>query len=515
MTNTITVGPILGFRGAQNGRWQTSALVVTSEKDFTPEISFKNSAALASSAKPAKLLKTVGESRVWRLEWEIEQGNQQQSVEYSADGTNYFVYTVPELGKPLRIAYGSCFGFSKLSEMKKVKNKNQMWDKLLGEHRQKPYHLMIHGGDQVYADLMFETVAPLKEWQELKIKDRIKAPFTAELERLVPEFYFKLYSDRWSAPGPADALHQIPSLMMWDDHVIFDGWGSYPADQQKSEVFQGIYRHARDFFRLFQMQAANDADLPPGVLDAKTGFTYAYRIGDLGIVGLDMRSERSKDQVMSLKAWDQVRDWMATLDAKKLPDWAVETPACRHLIVVSSIPVVYVNANIVESALGVLPGQNELEDDFKDQWMSHSHHEERLRLIHRLFTFSKQTGCRVTIVSGDVHVGALGYLQSKLDFPLKDLENGINQLISSGMVHPPPAGIIVYMLEKVLGKCTDEIEQGIQAQMVNFPGSSRRFLGARNWLSLTCDDKSRIWAEWFAENEPKPYTKVILPLDTQ
>lgn len=312
---------------------------------------------------------------------------------------------------------------------------------------------------------------------------------------------------------PAAVMSQIPSLMMWDDHDIFDGWGSYPQEQQECEVFKGIYKQAREHFRIFQLQAKDDADLGEGVLLAKHGFTYAYHIGNVAILALDMRSERTQDQVMSLETWNRVQDWMyEELTEKSNPDGSLERSACKHLLVVSSIPIVYVNSNMLEAAFGLLPGQQDLEDDFKDQWLSRTHQEERLRLIHRLLKFSKESGCRVTIISGDVHVAALGYIQSERDSAQFDEANVINQFISSAMVHTPPQGIVIYMMEKVLGDKVEEVDRGITARMLKFPGSAQRFIGARNWLSLTFDEQDRIWGEWYVEGEDKPYTKVVHPV---
>ena len=45
-----------------------------------------------------------------------------------------------------------------------------------------------------------------------------------------------------------------------------------------------------------------------------------------------------------------------------------------------------------------------------------------------------------------------------------------------------------------------------------FPGSAQQFIGARNWLSLTFDEKNRIWAEWYVEGQWQPYTKVVHPV---
>ena len=122
------------------------------------------------------------------------------------------------------------------------------------------------------------------------------------------------------------------------------------------------------------------------------------------------------------------------LTAKNLPDGSTQL-ACKHVLVMSSIPMVYVNMNMLEDMFGLLPGQQELEDDFKDQWLSRSHQEERIMVIHRLLEFSKDSGCRVTVVSGDVHVACLGYIQSERDNTQSDGSNVINQLVSSAMVN--------------------------------------------------------------------------------
>jgi hypothetical protein len=45
-----------------------------------------------------------------------------------------------------------------------------------------------------------------------------------------------------------------------------------------------------------------------------------------------------------------------------------------------------------------------------------------------------------------------------------------------------------------------------------FPGTSRRIIGARNWLSLTIDENVCIRAEWYVEGEEQPFLKVIHPV---
>ncbi|MBK7830230.1 hypothetical protein [Nannocystis sp.] len=150
-------------------------------------------------------------------------------------------------------------------------------------------------------------------------------------------------------------------------------------------------------------------------------------------MALDLRSERSSSQVMSPAAWDAAFRWIDRQEG------------LRHLIVMTSIPVVYVDLGAVEDALGFMPGQQELEDDLRDHWSSRGHHGERLRLIHRLLDFGKARATRVTIVSGDVHVGALGLIESSRDDQLQV----ISQLISSGIVHPPAPAIFIYALDQL------------------------------------------------------------------
>ena len=52
-------------------------------------------------------------------------------------------------------------------------------------------------------------------------------------------FYFTHYRQHWCSKHLADAFACIPQVMMWDDHDIFDGWGSYPHALLTCSVFQG------------------------------------------------------------------------------------------------------------------------------------------------------------------------------------------------------------------------------------------------------------------------------------
>ena len=499
--------PILSFKGLMGGLWNTSALLVTRDSVESINLSYTipngNEETIA-----ADLLHEAEGKRVWRWRWKIKQTEDNQVIQYQVSGGGTYSYVIPAIDEKLRIAYGSCFGFHGAETMKN-KDKEAMWKILEKENEKENYHLMIMGGDQIYADALWEKVEVMADWLDDPVEERENSLFTDEMEEELEKFYLELYTNLWGAKYLAGkTMSQIPTLMMWDDHDIFDGWGSYPAKFQNSPVYQGIYKIARKYFRLFQLQARDDQDLGEGVLLGEKGFTYAYRVGEVAIVALDMRSERTPDRVMSMETFNSVKEWMDTTVKG-------ENGRLKHLLLLSSIPLVYVNMNLIEDVFGLIPGHQELEDDFKDQWHTRSHKEERIMLIHRLLNFSQDSGCRVTIVSGDVHMAALGYIHSNREGGKGSGGNIINQLISSAMVNTPPPGMMVYMLDKVLGGKVEEVDRGITASMLKFAGTSRRFIGARNWLSLTLDSEDRIWGEWFVEGEEKPFTKVIHPINQE
>jgi hypothetical protein len=392
------------------------------------------------------------------------------------------------------MAYASCNGFSDPKVMKKIDDNNYLWKDVAKKHGREPFNMLLMGGDQIYSDSMWTLVPELRAWSELNWKERKMARF-APMRAAVDAFFFNTYVNRWAQPEVAAMFASIPTAMMWDDHDIFDGWGSYPDDQRRSEVYQGIFEIARVYFRVFQLGAAAD-ETRAGTIPGQKQFSFGHRVADVAVLALDLRSERTEDQVMSDESWNAVERWMDGVVA-----------GCTHLFLLSSIPVVHPDFGLVERLLGALPGQQELEDDLKDHWRSLPHRKERLRLIHRLFNFSAANKCRVTILSGDVHVGALGMLQSdRTDAPIN--ARVINQLTSSGIVHPAPPGMVLYFLESVADK-VERIDRGITAEMVEFPATSYRFIGARNWLSLEADRERTIWANWFVEAVDEPYTKAI------
>lgn len=490
---SIKLGPVLRFNGCENNQWQVSALLVSENEVNAPVITYGAKETNATSSNiGGRQFSASCKWQITRHDMSIPLTNTPQQINYNVNGTTYS-FTVPASDTLPRCSYASCNGFSDPKLMKKVVDQNACWSDLNAQHASNAYHLFIMGGDQVYTDSMWHELPSLRAWSEAN--NRFKLSFTAEMEKEVGDFFYQLYVKRWSQSTVSQALSSIPTLMMWDDHDIFDGWGSYPSEQQNCVVYQSIFKQAKECFSIFQLQGSNQGFLPN-----QNAYNGIYQAGKLGILALDLRSERTQDQVISTQSWNAIYTGLNNIKESQFD----------HLFVMSSIPVVHADFNMLESMLGAIPGQQELEDDLRDHWQSRPHRNERIRLIRRLLDFAKEKKCRVSLLSGDVHLAALGSIVSALH-DMQSNTHVINQLTSSAIVHPSPNAVALFFLNKVAGE-VETIERGINAQMIEFPTTRHCFIGARNWLSLESDPtdmQRRYWANWRVEGEKHPYTKVI------
>ncbi|SCK21503.1 alkaline phosphatase D family protein [Vogesella sp. LIG4] len=498
------LGPVLQFRG-NNDAYCVSALVVLDRADPAPagQLGDQQQANVRCLAEipfenPAY--------KVWRLDFRIAQGAAAARYDYRvAEVAGSFV--VPGRDDMPRLAYGSCNGFSDPKLMKQVADHNERWRHLAGLHAANPYHLLLLGGDQVYSDAMWKQVSSLAGWLEQPAQKRFDLAFTRDMARQLDSYFCRMYLERWSRPEIATVLAGVPSVMMWDDHDIMDGWGSYPRQQHYSAVYQGIYAVARRYFRLLQLQCAAD-EAHPAALAAGEGCHLAFgQLGGMALLVPDLRSERQPagdagqpEQIISAQGWQAIYGW---LDGR-------QQGGDKHLLLMSSIPVAYLDLGSIERMLNTLPGQQELEDDLRDHWSSEPHLQERKRLIHRLFDHAAAKGCRITILSGDVHVGALSVLESTRQPGAARGQSIINQLVSTGIVHPAPPAIARFVLEQLAGK-VEQVDQGITASMLPIASRSRYLIGARNWLAVEPDADKRLWCNWHVEGMATPLTKVVHP----
>lgn len=491
-------GPILGFRGRIGGEWRL-AIMVAFQGDALPGALTYAAAGqpLGPEIRPVPF-GVYGGAAFFGYEFTVPMQADQSTVEYGFVGEERrWRFAVPGVRQPLRIGYNSCNGFSVPGDMKRIADKNAVWRDLVATHERQALHILMMGGDQIYADQLWDAVPELRGFNNLPREQRVAMNAGPDLLGQLERFYIDTYRDRLGQDPVAEALASIPTLMMWDDHDIFDGWGSYSPQEQASPVFQTVFAAARTCFLLFQLQTDPRAPSWPA-LPGQQGFNALLRIGNVGVLVLDLRSERSQTQILAADTWNIV---LQELD---------RTQDLKHLLVMSSIPIVHPDMSFIERGLGFVPGMQGIEDDLHDQWVSYNHRTERLRFCHRLLDFAEAKATRVSIVSGDVHVAALGTVESVRRPVRNTYADVINQLTSSPIVHPPPQRIVRYFLEQ-LGREVSELDRDITARMLQFPGTNYRIIDARNWLSLEFDERERIWANWHVEGAPQVITKVVHP----
>jgi hypothetical protein len=572
------LGPVLSFRGIGKGDvWKVTALVGLKAGAQVPVLELDGKACPA----PTELLAMAGE-RYLRYDLSCKVLKSERMVSYGVAGGPTWHMTVPGKDFSPRMAYVSCNGFSDPAVMRKlIRTSDAVWEDLLYSHdralRRKRgagevklldkeqlwheqrihdkglqrFHLMLMGGDQIYFDSIWEDIKTLRQWVALPRQAQLDFKVTKALEREIEAYYFGLYKARWlpgerkpwsSATASLDAsaaMASIPTVMMWDDHDIFDGWGSYSCEMQNSALFQALFRHARRAFWVFQMQHALD-DLPEledttpagfsrkdpllkpiawsqvlakdalalPLLDGQPGFTSAYAIGPVAIVAADLRTERSREQVMGSDTWGQIKKWTASLP----PASAGAQPGngCQHLLFMSSVPVVHPKLPLAELLLDNL-GQDHVTDsnadDLKDHWSHDDHEGERKRLLEVFSQLAREKKLRVSLVSGDVHVAAWGTAYRK-DLPASETWSQVHQFTSSAVVHPSLMGVMERLFLSWLNnnaRQPQNIDVQYVAEVMPFPGHDKHVMAARNWLALELDMGSpegcKLWATWRCETE--------------
>lgn len=498
---SIEFGPILNLRKTTLNKWTISALILVRRT----ETLYEHKATLSSgTVDNCKIIASVPFSSplydAVRYEFSIPLTSQPQTILYQV-GTEQFRFCLPAKNTTPNLAYVSCNGFSSAQVMKNVEDKYNRWRDINQVHQKKEFNILLMGGDQIYSDSIWHDSTTLEEWSNQLGNSRWSAPFTQTMHDEIDFLFFKIYFKNFTHNEITSALSHIPTIMMWDDHDIMDGWGSYPFERHNSEIYQGIFRIAEKYFRIFQLQIpADDKSVHPAALPKITNYSLGYlNMGELSIIVADLRKERSPRpmQIMSESNWQIFYQYMEKI------------PANGHLLIQSSIPVAYQNLNKLESLLNALPGQAELEDDLRDHWRSEAHIGERKRFIHRLLDYTRQKKTRVTIVSGDVHVGASAVIESTR-YPDNSFANNINQLISTGVVHPAPSAFVRYLLE-TNAREIETIESGITAQMIPLTSKGHYLIGERNWLSIEPDKHSRLWANWHVEFSDHLISRVIHP----
>ena len=483
----LITGPFLGLEGET----RYSICFVTAHNAKTATIQVSEHTLLAQT------IATLPNGLFWRAEFNCPPNQMGQAHTYrividaenatSAHGDPHWQFHVPAEQEKPRMAYTSCNGFSDLKLMNTTCDHYTLWDRLWTQHTEQPFSLMMMGGDQVYADSIWSTVPTVKAWNTLPLKEKLQKKTNKATEEQLDRFYSQLYCERWQNPSMAKALASIPSLMMWDDHDIFDGWGSYPSALQQCPMYTAIYTAAAKYFELFQLRGAhhNTARIRS---QNNTHYSLGVRFRGYTILALDNRSERSIEHIMSPTHWADVGTFL-------------QNTTQGHLLLMAGVPVVYRDFSFAEKTLDATPWEEELTDDLKDHWRAKAHQGERAKLIMRLLNNAKTRTGKTVILSGDVHVGCLGIIQDKRSTP----PINIHQLVSSGIVHPAPTALQWAGVQAITNDRPETLDENglIQINMLTAFGAGPYFR-TRNYLTLQEGSDNKLWANWECENQEKP-----------
>lgn len=463
---SLPLGPVLFLDALENGQMRLSALFIMPLGESVALIDLPQ-----GEVRPM-LLAQYDHAMVWRARFTLPAD---RPSTYRWNGETYEV--AGDLTGDLRLAYVSCNGEETGDMEREGSERNAMWERLRAEHRRKPIALMLHGGDQVYADEVTEGHALSHDWPERIPRD----PSRADLEDLrhhLRERFFERYAALYAAPQFAWLAARVPSLMQWDDHDICDGWGSLRRSRTYSPVGQTLFEVARESFLVFQ-NAAADGDLPARFADPEGGHLgWAVHGPDLRILAPDLRTERTRRQIMGPGGW-------AMMEAE------AERKLQGHTLLMSSVPLLGPRLSLLETMMVIIPRMQKYEDDLRDQWQSRTHRDEWRRMLRLVRDLARRDGHDITAVSGEIHLATRAVM---------DLGGGLhlNQLVASGIAHRAPPKAWARFLGALSWLGEDPLpEQPIR--VARLPGQRNRYIAERNYLMF--ERRSGGWsASWDLEN---------------
>ncbi|KAI1099947.1 hypothetical protein F4804DRAFT_63867 [Jackrogersella minutella] len=452
----------------------------------------------------------------WRFNIEVELRDKQQRIAYRINHGPTTGFWVPARGQSMNIMFHSCNGFSLSVKPDEFSGPDPMWRDVLNNHQTRPFHVMIGGGDQLYNDAVMRDTRHFQDWLQIKNPlHKNNAPFTPDMQDEMEHFYLERYM-MWFSQGLFGLANcQIPMVNMYDDHDIIDGFGSYPDHFMKSPVFSGLGNVAFKYYMLFQHQSLPDeteetepswiTGIKPGPYIHEQSRSLFMSLGKkVALLAVDCRTERTRDEVVTEDTWKKLMD--------RCDDELVRGET-QHLLVLLGVPIAYPRLvwleNILTSRLmdpikalgkaGMLgnflnrfDGGVEVLDDLDDHWTAKNHKDERRFVIEDLQDLAADVSVRVTILSGDVHLAAVGqfYSNPKLNVPKHKDFRYMPNIISSAIANTPPPDIMADILNK--RNKVHHFDKETEEDMIPLfphdvdgkPRNNKRLLPHRNWCSI-------------------------------
>mmetsp|Transcript_20140 Transcript_20140/g.30284 ORF Transcript_20140/g.30284 Transcript_20140/m.30284 type:complete len:568 (-) Transcript_20140:232-1935(-) len=303
--------------------------------------------------------------------------------------------------------------------------------------------LTIGMGDQMYVDCNEVNFTNLWFWLKSHLP-ALKAKFSNEteddednLQQFLTRLMHQYYLVYWNVPSMKAVLGNTPAYMMWDDHEISDGWGSFTFDEHcqhlnclddfSKQVVKCMYLAAATAYNEFQHSHNPYREKFTGQEeDLKSyAFDYQFRRGaEYDFFVLDMRghhdSTKSHDRLLGQDQMDRFEAWLQQ----------GISPSAKTAIVVSPVPVIHWSHFVSK----VLPKvQAQYVDDLMDGWEHPTNHEARNKLLDDLLAKSHELELPFVVLSGDVHCPSVFVVTDPTRFP----NARIVQITSSSISRKP------------------------------------------------------------------------------
>ncbi|WP_282093223.1 alkaline phosphatase D family protein [Epibacterium ulvae] len=460
------IGPVLILDHTEERQLHLAALFIVPHGVPLPDVT------TASGQAQSTRLASYSKAEIWAARFTLPTD---QNSWYTWNGETFSVAT--DYANDLRIAYVSCNGEEHGDLEREGSERNAMWARLKEQHKTQPFGLLLHGGDQVYADEATHDHPLSADWPEKLPRD----PSRAELQDLhthLREKFFERYASLYRSPEFAWIAARVPSLMQWDDHDICDGWGSLRRSRTYSPVGQTLFTVAREAFLVFQH--ASTSDSLPGRFKDSQGHHLGWDIAlpNLRIVAPDLRSERTRRDIMGPGGWNQIE---ATRD---------QTFEGRTFLM-SSVPLLGPRLSLIEAIMVLIPQMQKYEDDLRDQWQSRAHRDSWRRMLRLMIDMCQQPNHNVTALSGEIHLATRATMRLKAG-------DEMHQLVASGIAHRAPPKVWARILGNLAWLGEAPLAQH-PIRIRRIPGQRFRYVAERNYLIL--ERQNEAWtASWDIES---------------
>ena len=442
-------GPLLYFRDIDSDRLRLAALILRPAERPCAEIETD-----LGTFEP-EILAEIGGRVVWRITFDLPAGG---VPEYHFEGQSYPVRTDYETD--LRIGFASCNGEENGDLDRDAGERNLMWARMADAHERAPFHLLLQGGDQIYADEAGKAHPLTEDWPN-NLQKTVSPADLAAVSQTLRLAFFQRYCVTFSGQGFTNLAAQVPSLMIWDDHDICDGWGSLGAEVTDHPLGQCLFAAAREMYLIFQM-AMRPSEADALLLDPEaSSLSWRRDLPGVTILAPDLRSERRRDRVMDQTGWACFE--AATADVRE------------RVLLISSVPLLGPRLSLVERFFLLTRRMEKYEDDLRDQWQSRAHRTEWQKMLRHLIGMQER-GIDITAISGEIHVATRAEMKGGDGRTL-------HQLVSSGIAHrsPPKAYSLGLGMLSRLGEAP---LSGHPIRIRPLPGRFLSYTGQRNFLVI-------------------------------